>query len=307
MLYRAFDLIIDSPFPLPEALPINSDCSADITVVFESVDLSLFFPDTAQIPSPGSWWYTAVSKQHMAFGCLAGIYEIRDGSRIAIDPLSDVPEEQIRIFLLGSALGALQIQRGRTPLHGGAIVSNGKAVIITGQQGAGKSTMTSALVHNGFSYLTDDVSSVILRDGVPYVLPAYPQRKLVRDACISLGYDPDALVTADKGRDKLAVRDSENWAGQATPLHMLVELIAVGGTESLYAEPVAGQERLNMIMRSIYRFYMHLDGGNLPPGEFKKFLTIASNIETYRVYVPHIIKGIKLNAVELAKALDLHN
>jgi hypothetical protein len=226
-----------------------------------------------------------------------------EGNRITIDALLDTLPEDIRLFLLGSALGAIQIQRGRLPIHGGAVVVNGRAVIVTGNQGAGKSTMTSALVGEGLPYLTDDVSSIAF-DPAPVVHPAYPQRKLVRDACVRLGFDPDKLPVVDSDRDKFAIRDRERWQGIAAPLGALIELSPLPKDEEMRIEPVLGHASLRLIMKHLYRPWMHLKDGQIPPDDFQKLLTAAGVLKMYKAYVPRNIDNISIYAARLAKEMS---
>jgi len=302
-LYKAFGLIIDSPIYLPEMLPVE-DALPDVEIVLGSVDASEYAPKDKQ-QLAWKWWQAVPSEDRLLFGCYAGTYDISGGTKITIDLEPGAMPEIIRLFLLGSGLGAIQIQRGRIPIHGGAIVAGGKAVIITGRQGAGKSTMTSSLVHNGFKYLTDDVSSAELDGASIHVYPAYPQRKLVRDACIQLGYDPVTLPVVDAERDKFAIRDREAWHEQAVPAGMIVELVPVDEGEPMRSEAFVGHERLGFIMRNLYRDWMHMKNGALPPSEFKKILTIAAGVDMRRIYVPRGINRLSSLALELADELNL--
>lgn len=57
-----------------------------------------------------------------------------------------------------------QLALSRTPdrllFHAGAVERDGAAIVIAGESGRGKSTLTAALVKRGFSYLTDEVVAV---------------------------------------------------------------------------------------------------------------------------------------------------
>ena len=301
--YRAFGLTIDSPVHLPEALPVTGEAS-DVEIVLGPIDAAELAPEDREGLS-GKWWQAVPSEERLLFGCTAGIYEITCGNKITIDLELEATPEMIRLFLLGSALGAIQIQRGRIPIHGGAVVSRGRAVIITGRQGSGKSTMTSALVGNGFKYLSDDVSSVELEGDAITVNPAYPQRKLVRDACVQLGYDPETLPVVDADRDKFAIRDREGWHDSPVSGGMILELVPVKEGEPLRSEPINGHARLIFIMSNLYRFQMHTSGGQMPLHVLKKILTIAAGFEICRVYVPRGIDRLAAIAAELAEELAL--
>ena len=304
--YLAFGLVIDSPISLPEACPAEPDAVADVVVVCGSVRDD--FPkddyfDKAR--EKRSWWQSMPEEGRTLFNSPVGLFEIRNGDEITVQLYPDADMELVKIYLLGSAMGAVQVQRGRIPVHGGAIASRRGAVIITGGQGAGKSTMTSAFVHNGHQYLTDDVSSVSLDGGKASVIPAYPQRKLVRDACAPLGYNPDDLALVDSSRDKFAVRDRENWCQEPVDVRVIMELYPKGEDEEISASLVTGREKLTCVTRNLYRMWMHVPDGAIAPEVFKKILTIAAQAEIYRVGVPRDIKNIAGIARDIAEALEV--
>ncbi len=301
--FKAFNLIIDSCIELPEAAPVEGVAQADVTVRYGKVDM-LQYLSVDSIP-PDTYLFLKLSDSHMIFNSLAGIYEIRDGKEITIELAPGADERMVRIFLMGSSLGAIQYQRGYLPLHGGAIVCGGKAVIISGTAGAGKSTMTSTLVEIGFPYLTDDVSCVEYKDNVPYIIPSYPQRKLVRDACVTLGYDPSTLPVADEKRDKFAIRDGDRWQDTAAPLDMIVELVPAKEGEPLKVEQLTAIERIRVITDCIYRPQYHKTGGGIPPCEMKKFFAVASAVKMYTIHVPRDIENIKQLAGDMAQKLGL--
>ena len=71
-------------------------------------------------------------------------------------------EDHVRLYILGTCMGALLLQRKILPLHGSAIAINGKAYAIVGDSGAGKSTLASAFLNKGYQLLSDDVIPVSL-------------------------------------------------------------------------------------------------------------------------------------------------
>ena len=302
----AFGLIIDSPFPLPEALPVKQDTPPDVTVTIGTAAEDYIATDGFTYARENrTWWYHATSYSRTLFNCQSGLFDIRGGNEIIIQLYPDADMENVKIFLLGSAMGAVQAQRGRIPIHGGAVVTQNGAAIITGNQNAGKSTMTSAFVHNGYKYLTDDVSSISIEDGRVEIIPAYPQRKLVRDACISLGYDPDGLILVDSERDKLAIRERDNWQYTPIVLSAIIELYHETVENNVSAELVTGREKLNTVFRNLYRSWMHTPGEGIEPADFKKMLTIAAQADIYRVGVPRDIGRITDFAQDIAIALKL--
>ena len=71
---------------------------------------------------------------------------MRGGNRISFSPAAGAEETAVRLYLLGTCMGALLFQRKLLPLHGSAVVINGKAYAFVGDSGAGKSTLAAAFL-----------------------------------------------------------------------------------------------------------------------------------------------------------------
>ena len=100
-------------------------------------------------------------------------------------------DNDVRLFLLGSVMGALLHQRGWLPLHGSAIrLPDGTAAIFMGPSGVGKSTLAAAFRRRGYAVAADDVSLIFTgADGSPLLQPAYPELKLWAEAAAKIGED----------------------------------------------------------------------------------------------------------------------
>lgn len=130
-----------------------------------------------------------------------------------------VSDQDLRTFLLGSAVGALLIQRGMLVLHGNALERDGQAIVCLGHSGAGKSTLAYALMQQGWRLLADDLVA-ITPDG--QVLPGIPRIKLWHDAAKAFGLDPDALPPIRQGMHKyLLLGEAIERAVQPCPLRAL--------------------------------------------------------------------------------------
>jgi len=304
--YLAFGLVVESPVDLPEAAEAIDGAVTDVMVVIGDAGQGFVGDEIFhEARAERCWWHKMSGDNHTMFNCPVGLYEIKNGREIVIQPYPDGDEEILKIYLLGSAMGAIQVQRGRIPLHGGAVVTSRGAMVITGSQGAGKSTMTSAFVHLGYRFITDDVSSIVISDGQAMIVPAYPQRKLTGDALAPFGYDPDLLPVVDKDRDKYGIRDRENWQRDPVRLSTVIELSPDMEGQGVSAELVTGHDKLSYVMRNIYRGWMHVPGSSMSPHEFKKLLTIAAQADIYRVGVPRGIEHISDISRDIADALHI--
>ena len=129
-----------------------------------------------------------------------GRFRISNAKQIAWQKANqNIDDQDLRTFLLGSAVGALLIQRGMLVLHGNALERDGNAVVCMGHSGAGKSTLAYALMQQGWRLLADDLVA-ITPDG--QVLPGIPRIKLWHDAAEAFGLDPEALPPIRQGINK---------------------------------------------------------------------------------------------------------
>ncbi len=153
---------------------------------------------------------------------VAGIGQFRvSGGRTIAWSRSDpaVGDQDLRTFLLGSAVGALLIQRGLLVLHGNALVKEGRAIVCLGHSGAGKSTLAFALMRQGWQLLADDLVA-ISPDG--QVLPGIPRIKLWEDAAAAFGLDPAVLPPVRQGLRKYLILGSAiDLARRPVPLQAI--------------------------------------------------------------------------------------
>ncbi|HET9223259.1 MAG TPA: hypothetical protein VFO07_12185 [Roseiflexaceae bacterium] len=75
-------------------------------------------------------------------------------------------ESRLRYHALELLALALVSRRDRVPVHAGAIVRRGRAVLLAGRSTAGKSTLCYACLREDFQLLTEDVVYVSLRHGL---------------------------------------------------------------------------------------------------------------------------------------------
>ncbi len=181
--YQAFGLKILSDIKFPELTSIEHMMeNSDIVIEINDLSEQWSVLDVQQ--------NTFFTKENLVLFRIDGtaIFSVQDGNKIIVSPFKGSEESKIRLYILGTCMGALLLQRKILPLHGSAIAINGKAYAIVGERGAGKSTLASALINKGFKLLSDDVISVSLdHENVPFVTPSYPQQKLWQESLEAFG------------------------------------------------------------------------------------------------------------------------
>jgi hypothetical protein len=175
-------------------------------------------------------------------------YRVEEGRRIFITPLPDVPAEGLRLFLLGSVMGALLYQRGLFPLHGSAVETRWGAMIFVGVQGAGKSTLAADFLRQDYRLLSDDVCAVSATPEGLQVLPAIPHIRLCADAFQRFGSPPGARFD----EDKFVVPMGEGYCPHPVPLKA-IHILADKESGALEFEVLRGFDRVQRLLENLYR------------------------------------------------------
>lgn len=169
-----------------------------------------------------------------------GRFRVSGGREIVIDPEPEASERNQRVFLLGSAFGALLHQRGLLPLHANAVEIGGRAFLFIGRSGAGKSTLAAWFHDRGHRVLADDVCAISLEGAQALAMPGVPRLRLWKDAVERSGRSSDAFERSFDGHDKFDV-----------PTRVDPELrpLAVGACYILdRSDEAEGEPRLDQLM-----------------------------------------------------------
>ena len=212
-------------------------------------------------------------------------YCVTDGNKIEVELCDNADMKLMKIYVMCSCLGFIMIQKKMIAIHGGVIEMDDKAVIFTGDRGAGKSTLTTALRERGYKFISDDVARVKI-DKVPYVMPGFPYQKLCESAMDKFGYDKEAFTSFMSDKEvKYIVPAMDEFVSEKRELVSIVKL-TVGDVDEVTIEKLRGSEKLNNIIENIYRgeYIKHL--GKMDPIYFKQCVDIAKNIRFFKITRP---------------------
>ena len=243
--YQAFGLTIESPLVCPELLPAEG--AADVTIRYGAV------PDSLESVQQQGVWYQVNSGAFLLKIDAIAKYLMITGEQIIIERVPGAQDNEVRLFLLGSAFAALLQQRGLLPLHGCAVEVNGGAAVFVGPSGCGKSTLAGALRQRGYRVMADDVCVVSFSPaGAPLALSAYPQLKLWADALKILGKNPEDLPRVEAGLEKYGLPLGEGFSNNSSPLKRVYELV-VSNSQDLELTTLQGMDKLAVLIRHTYR------------------------------------------------------
>lgn len=243
--YRLFGLDLRSEIDLAGLAPPVDVATADVEIGFGSVP--------AENAVPG---YSAIPEGTLLTVAKVGRYLIRDGRRIVIDPAPGASERNLRLFLLGSAIGALLHQRGLLPLHANAIDLGGRAVAFSGHSGAGKSTIAAWFHDRGHKILADDVCVIGFDDaGRALAYPGIPRLRLWREALEASGRDAGAYDRSFDDIDKYDVPTGTDSRLEPLPLAAIYLLRRAeeeqGGDAAI--DRLTGVDAVETLMSNTYR------------------------------------------------------
>ena len=282
-IYEAFGYRIASDILMPELTPaVMIDDEPDVCITRMAYEELL-----PMVPTIGNRGHTYVSKDR--FGFLVpdlAIYVVERGKSISYAPLDHASEDQIRIFLLGTCMGALLIQRKVLPLHGSAVVIDGHAYAIIGDSGAGKSTLAASFAEAGYKLLTDDVIAIHWDDsaGQPMVVPAYPQQKLWKESIEQIGIQTEGVRPLYHEADKYAVQIQEKFTRESYPLAGIFELTWGNGDE-IDIKPIQLLHRLPLLWKHTYRNFL-VPGMQLQQWHFMMSSRVSSRSFVYSIRRP---------------------
>lgn len=216
----------------------------------------------------------------------AAIFCVREGKEIIISPHPGANEKLIRLYLLGTCMGALLMQRRILPLHGSAIAIDGRSYAFVGDSGAGKSTTAAAFLERGYPLLSDDVLAIsgsLDYTNVPFIHPAYPQQKLWQESLDILGRDSSSSqILYDQ---KYAVPVHAQYCSHPLPLSGVFELVKSEQADTVQITTCGGLESLSMLMNNTYRSFL-IPYFGLTRWHFGAAIDLASKTKTYRIIRP---------------------
>ncbi|MBC9250144.1 hypothetical protein A9179_07645 [Pseudomonas alcaligenes] len=244
--YQAYALTIHSELALPELLgtdPSMSPAMCDVLIRFGRAAAPVAEGPLEQL-SAFAWARPGLLKLDVP-----GIasFLVCGGCEITVEPAVGSDEASIRAFLLGSALGALLMQRGLLVMHGNAIRIGDRCMLCVGHSGAGKSTLAAAFTQRGYALLADDVIPI---DGKGCALPGVPRVKLWPDSAAQLGLDVTRLDAIRPGVNKFTLPVHQSMTDLPLPVGWIYVLTA-GETPSLSA--VRGMRRFELLQGYGYR------------------------------------------------------
>jgi hypothetical protein len=251
--YSVFGLTVRSAIDLPELRIAETGRDPDVTVSVEAL---------GEIKS-GPGLHTFGDALLLNVPEVAR-YRIQGGREIVVDPEASAPDRNVRLYLLGSAFGALLHQRGLLPLHANAVEIGGKALAFIGESGAGKSTLAAWFHDRGFLVIADDVCVVQFGpEGQVRACPGLPRLRLGEEALEATGRDASAFPRSYFGDEDFSKYDVSISANPARNSIDIGAVFILEKGEAFSVERLSGLDAANAVFDNTYRGrYLDQVGGH---------------------------------------------
>ena len=213
-----------------------------------------------------------------------GSFYASGGNYISLVLNPKATHANIELYLNGSTYGAILHQRKIMPMHGSCFVYNNKGIMLCGDSGAGKSSLTASFVLDGNEFLTDDVTPILISNNKPYIWTMSDRIKLWEDSLKQLNQNKEGLHKIDPETEKFyyplkSYKDSTFMLNQ-------IFLIEIHEESTIVFQEIKGAEKVTALRNEIYRLE-YLDG--MPENEafyFKKLVEISKSTKITKLLRP---------------------
>ena len=213
-------------------------------------------------------------------------FTVEAGKQITVSPINGADEGLLRLYILGTCMGVILMQRRVIPLHGSAIEINGKAYAFVAESGVGKSTLAAAFINCGYKLVSDDVIAVSYSDVnlPPLVTPSYPQQKLWQESLAEFGMTSNEYTSIFGRETKYSVPVTSQFYNKVLPLGGIFELLKEE-MESPKVQKLNKLESLQTLYQHTYRNFI-IPRLGLMDWHFKTSANILNHNEVFQLRRP---------------------
>lgn len=213
-------------------------------------------------------------------------FKVRNGNKIVIFPYEGADDASIRLFLNGSVFGALLHQKGILPLHGCSFRYQDRGIVICGNSGVGKSSVTTAFCQNGADFITDDITPLQINETETVIKPIKTQIKLWDDSIKKLKIENTDLKKIRPALEKFYLTSPEPIIDKQQLNHLFI--LRIHNKNEFITEELNGIDKYNALRKQIYR-KLYLKG--MPETEkkyFRELLQLSGTVKVTLIIRPDI-------------------
>ncbi|MDO5291866.1 MAG: hypothetical protein Q4F05_03855 [bacterium] len=275
--YNLYGQNISSSLEFPQLIINSENNNFDIVILEGEIP--------SKILKKAEEKYYEIDKIQSWFQNDTGIFYVSKGREIHYQLKENANLQYARTYILGYAISMLLLQRNILTIHCSAIANNEGAVLIAGESGAGKSTITTSFLNKGYKLLADDIAAVTVdEEGKVLAYPAFPYQKLCRDGVKREKININGLLCIDEEKDKFLVPRGEQFINQPMIVKAMV-ILGVNDGAGISVDEEVGVNKLFAIRENL--FLRRLRGDWLArPEIIQTCLEIGSKVPIYTIIRP---------------------
>jgi hypothetical protein len=208
-------------------------------------------------------------------------FSVKNGNNVQVYPHEKADLESVKLFLNGSVLGAVLHQRATLPFHGSCFELDEKGILLCGESGAGKSSITAAFCQDGAEFINDDIVELLL---YTTIIPIKTRIKLWEDSLEKLKIKNTDFDKIRSDVEKFYLPVEKHYQKQQILHHIFI--LAKHSNDGFAAIELQGMEKFNALRKQIYR-EIYLKG--MPETEkiyFKQLFLLAKTVRVTAITRP---------------------
>lgn len=286
-IYILYEQILSVPFLCPMLLSAPDGTTPNIIVAEGPVPRYLKAP-----LAEGQNWQADTERFLLRGGCRAGRFLVEGGNRITLERNLQAEEDLLCSLLITTVIAALLRQRGLLVLHANVVNTSSGAIAISGVSGSGKSTTQAALLNNGCSMVSEDITALRFdNNGRVVAIPGIPKLNLCEDAANKFGHDVTKLKRNPLRNIKVLVPVHSIMEIEPAPLKAIYLLNNHSCDHKLTKKPLLGAEKFAALQECIYGPQFPDEHSNM----FSLSIAVTEQVEILRIERPN--KGWSVSEV----------
>ncbi len=234
---------VSSEWELPRGTPLAA-VGAKLSLRIEAREFD-WCPD----PDGAGEQFDCEGADHYFYWRILGKVRVGEHGNVEVQPRQGAPEGIVPHAIAGPVLAHWILRQGGIALHSNCVRVDGRLLALVGASGAGKSSLTAALIRQGAEPHTDDVSAVAL--GTALVPFGASRVKLNPDVIDAIGLNGISAQPVYGGAKKQSVELCPPTDQGALALEAIYRL--VDGPAAPRFDELKGFPMIAAILSEVYR------------------------------------------------------
>ena len=224
-----------------------------------------------------------------------GSFYACDGRIVEYSAEKGADLQWVQLYLNNQVLVALLHQRKVISFHASSFMLDRRGVMILGETGAGKTSLTVAFSMNGAGFMSDDLTPVVFREDVPLIWSLNRRVKLREDSIEQLEIGGGNLSEAESGTGKKYMH-IEKGADEYHRLDVIVKIETGDVNEPVFMN-LSAAERFTLLRSEVCSWEILAGMPETEAAYLQQLVKIIEKVHFVRVTRPADIEIRKMHEV----------